>query len=487
MLNLRTAIDLRPVFFVLGLLLVTLALLMLLPAVIGFMKGVDGLVFVGSTGFVLFSGVLMVLSTRGTIEALTQREAFLITALAWSVIPAFAALPLYFASSQLSYNDAYFEAMSGLTTTGSTIITALHEQSHAVLFWRSSLQWLGGIGVVVMALSVLPFLKVGGMQLFRIEFAGKGDRVTPRAIELLGFITGIYSAITICCFILYWIAGMAPFQALNHAMTTVATGGFSTHDQSIGHYNNIMIEMIAIIFMLLGSVPFLLYIQAIKGSLKSFVDDAQIRGLLLFISTACVVMWVYLVFEHDFNGLNALRLVAFNVTSIMTGTGYVTVGYDLWGVFAIIVFLFVMFVGGCAGSTTCGIKIFRIQVLFAIAKNQMHRLILPNAVLVTHYAQKPLPESVGESVMGFFFLFIATFVVSACALGLTGLDFITAVSGAATAIANVGPGLGETIGPNSNFGNLPTSAKWVLSVTMLLGRLEIFAVLVLFSRKFWIR
>ncbi|MEM7070286.1 MAG: TrkH family potassium uptake protein [Pseudomonadota bacterium] len=479
-------LDLRPILFVLGLLISTIGVSMLLPTMIGFIDGRDGLVYLGSSGFLLFIGILMVLSARGTIESMGQRETFFVTVLAWSLIPLLVALPFYFTASVESYSDAYFEAMSGLTTTGSTVISHLSAQSHATLFWRSFLQWLGGIGIVVMALSVFPFLKVGGMQLFKIEFTGKGDKATPRAIQLMALIMLVYGLITVSCFLLYWICGMSPFNALNHAMTTVATGGFSTHDQSIGYYDDALIELVAVFFMILGSVPFLLYVQALKGTGANFFKDTQVLGLIFLIFFSCIVMTFYLGIFHYDHWLVSLRYAVFNVTSIMTGTGYATAPYDMWGVFAIVMFLFVMFIGGCAGSTTCGIKIFRIQVLLAIARTQIHHLLRPNAVLVTHYAGRPLPAGVGESVMGFFFLFIVSFAISACMLGLTGLDFITSVSGAATAIANVGPGLGSVIGPNGNFSTLPESAKWILALTMMIGRLEILTVLVIFSRKFWL-
>ncbi|MEM7073120.1 MAG: TrkH family potassium uptake protein [Pseudomonadota bacterium] len=481
-------INLRPILFVLGLLISILALAMLLPTLVGLSQGRDGLVFLGSAGLVLFTGVLMVLITRGKIEGLEQREAFLITVAAWAILPVFAALPFRFTENQFTYTDALFEAMSGLTTTGSTMIADLEVQSRAILLWRSILQWLGGVGIVLMALSVLPLLKVGGMQLFRIEFAGRGDQAMPRAIQLVAMIFLVYILMTTSCMVLYWLAGMSAFDALNHAMTTVATGGFATRNESIGFYASPIIESIAILFMLLGSLPFLLYIQAIRGGGATVIGrDEQVRGLLMLVLSAIAVLTWYLIAVHDQPFWLALRRTTFNVTSILTGTGYATANYDLWGVFAIIVFLFVMFIGGCAGSTTCGIKIFRIQVLLSVAGAQIRHLLQPHAVVINLYAGKPLPAGVGESVMGFFFLFILTFAASSCLLGLAGLDFITAVSGAATAIANVGPGLGPIIGPNGNFSSLNDPAKWILVLTMLLGRLELFTVFVLFSRRFWVR
>jgi trk system potassium uptake protein TrkH len=446
-------IDYRAILFICGLLMSTLAVAMLLPAITDAAVGnPDWQVFTASAAVTLFLGVSLILTNRSRGGALTLRQAFVLTTLAWVVIPAFAALPFVFSELELTYTNAFFEAMSGLTTTGSTVIVGLDYAPPGILLWRALLQWLGGIGIIVMAVAVLPMLQVGGMQLFRMA---------------------------------YWLAGMTGFEAVAHAMTTIATGGFSTSDASIGYFGNPTIDGIAIVFMVVGSMPFVLYLRAVRGDLSALLRDSQVRWFLAIVAVAITALATYHGWRNAVPPVEAIRYTAFNAISIMTGTGYATTDFGLWGQFAIPAFFFLMFVGGCAGSTTCGIKIFRFQVLYATAQTQALRLIHPHGVFISYYNGKPIPDAVAESVMSFFFLFVLCFGALALGLGLLGLDFLTAVSGAATAIANVGPGLGETIGPAGTFAPLPDAAKWLLSAGMLLGRLELFTVLVLFAPSFW--
>ena len=414
-----------------------------------------------------------------------MRQAFLLTALAWVVIAAFGALPFVFSNLELAYTDAFFEAMSGVTTTGSTVITGLDFAPPGILLWRAILQWLGGIGIIVMAVAVLPMLQVGGMQLFRMESSDTSEKILPRAAQIVGAIAALYFCLTALCAVAMWVAGMTPFEAVAHAMTTIATGGFSTSDASIGHFNSAAIDYVVIIFMLAGSLPFVLYLQAVRGRSRALFGDSQVRWFFAItaIAVAVMVLWQWL--GNDVGAADALRYASFNVVSILTGTGYATADYMAWGGFAVAVFFFIMFIGGCAGSTSCGIKIFRIQVLFAATVIQMKRLLQPHGVFTPRYNGKPLQESVIASVMSFLFLFAICFGVLAFGLSALGLDFLTAISGAATAMANVGPALGDTIGPTGNFQSLPDAAKWLLSLGMLLGRLELFTVLVLFSPAFW--
>lgn len=479
-------LDFRPILFVIGLLLSTLAVAMIVPAIVDALAGnVDWQVFAISAGFTLFVGVALALAGRTAEIRLTIRQAFLLTTLSWLAIAVFAALPLAFSNLGLSYTDAFFESMSGLTTTGSTVILGLDDAPPGILLWRALLQWLGGVGIIVMAVAVLPVLKVGGMQLFQMESSDKSEKVLPRVAQIIAGIAVIYIGLTASCAFLLWIWGMTGFEAIAHAMTTVATGGFSTSDDSIGHFNSAAIDWTIIVFMILASLPFVLYLQAVQSNVLALVRDGQVRWFLTAVLLYVMVMAIWLWDAYDYPVLESLRFAAFNVISIMTGTGYSTASFDLWGSFALIVFFLLMFVGGCAGSTTCSIKIFRYQVLYSAMKAQTKRLLHPHGVFVPHYNRRPIPESVIFSVLSFIFLFMMCFVALAAGLGLMGLDFMTAVSGAATAITNVGPGLGNMIGPDGSFSYLPDAAKWLLAAGMLLGRLELFTVLVLFAPGFW--
>jgi len=479
-------IDFRPILFIVGILMSTLALAMCVPAVADAAVGnKDWQVFTLGSAFTLLIGVMLLLTARSQSRALNLRQAFVLTTLSWMIIPAFGALPLVFADLQLSYTDAFFEAMSGITTTGSTILTGLDYAPPGILLWRALLQWLGGIGIVAMAVAILPMLQVGGMQLFRMESSDSSDKVLPRATQLIAFIGFIYLGMTMLCALLYWSFGMTGFDAVTHAMTTIATGGFSTHDESLGYFKSGAIDAIAIAFMLLGSLPFVLYLRGLRGNPGALWRDSQVRWFLAIVLLSILVMSAYLHFARFIGVGESVQRAAFNVISVITGTGYATADFNLWGTFAVGLLFFLMFVGGCAGSTTCGIKVFRLQVLYATALAQIRRLLEPHGVFIAYYNGKPIPESVGGSVMSFFFLYVLCFAALAIGLSFIGLDFLTATSGAATAISNVGPGLGTTIGPSGNFATLPDSAKWLLSAGMLLGRLELFTVLVMLAPSFW--
>ena len=478
-------IDFRPILFILGVLLCILAVAMVIPAIVDAGIGhPDWKVFTSSALLTLFVGVALVLTTRSGWQGFSLRQAFIMTNLAWLVIATFGALPLVFADLSLSFTDAFFESMSGITTTGATVIIGLDIAPPGILLWRAILQWLGGIGIIVMAVSILPILQVGGMQLFRVE-AFDTDKVLPRAAQIAGGISIVYVFLTGVAAIVLWALGMTGFEAIAHAMTSIATGGFSTSDGSIGHFNNAGIDWAISLFMILGSLPFVLYLRALRGDLRAFYRDSQVQ-LMLAIMVGAIGFTTWWLTQNDLmEPLRALRYATFNVISIMTGTGYATADFGQWGGFVMALMFVLMFIGGCAGSTTCGIKMFRFLVLFATAKTQLKRLMQPNGVFIPYYNKRPIPETVEESVMGFFFLFMTTFAVLAAGLGLTGLDFITAVSGAASAIANVGPGLGDIIGPAGTYTGLPDPAKWLLCAGMLLGRLELYTVLVLLSRSFW--
>ena len=478
--------DFRPVLFVVGILLITLSLAMALPAIADAVTGdPHWRVFLAASVFTLFIGACLVLSNRMREPRLTVRQAFVLTTLSWVVVAAFAALPFTFSDLNLSYTDGYFEAMSGLTTTGSTVIVGLDQAPTGILLWRALLQWLGGIGIIVTAIAILPMLQIGGMQLFHTESSDSSEKVLPRAAQLAGAIGMVYLGLTVSNGIAYWAAGMTPFEAVCHAMTTIATGGFSTSDSSLGYFKNDAIEGIATIYMVLGSLPFVLYLQAARGGWGALVRDTQVRwffGLILF---ALLSLAGWLMVANDAAPTDAFREAAFNGISILTGTGYSTADFSAWGTFALPVFTLLMFIGGCTGSTTGGVKVFRMQVLASTSLSQIRQLIQPHGVFISKFNRRPIPASVSPAVMGFFFLFVVSFGLIAMGLALMGLDYVTSVSGAATAIANVGPGLGETIGPAGSFQPLPEPAKWLLSAAMLLGRLELFTVLVLFVPRFW--
>ena len=479
-------IEYRPVLFFLGILLSGLAAAMVVPALVdGAFGSPDWQAFAAAAALTLFVGIAFMLLSRGGWTSIPVRDGFVLTTAAWVLSAAFGALPFLLSDLDLSYTDAFFEAMSGITTTGSTVLSGLDEAPRGILLWRSLLQWLGGIGFIVMAIAVLPILQVGGMHLFRTEFADPSGKVLPRVGQLATGIGSIYLGATIACMIAMWMAGMSAFEATAHAMTTIATGGFSTSDQSIGHFASAPIEWIATVFMIVGSLPFLLLWGALRGKALGLLRDTQVQWFfgIVAASVVAIAMWQWLASGHPLS--QAIRESAFNVTSIITGTGYASADYWQWGTFPAAAFLFFMFIGGCAGSTSCSVKVFRYQILYQALIVQMVRLMRPHGVAVPQYNGRPIPESVTDSVFAFFFLFLLLFALLAFGLAALGLDFVTAISSAATAIANVGPGLGDVVGPSGTFASIPDAGKWLMAAGMLLGRLEIFTVLVLLSPSFW--
>ncbi len=478
--------DFRPILMIVGSLLATLALVMCVPALVDAVHGnPDWQVFAASAGVTLFLGVAMALTATTGVRNLTIRQAFLMTTLSWVALTIFASFPFMFSERALSFTDAFFEAMSGLTTTGSTVLTELDTLPPGILLWRALLQWLGGIGIIVMAIAILPMLKVGGMQLFRMESSDQSsEKAMPRAAQIASTIGVIYLVLTMIWSGAFWLAGMDGFDAVTHAMTTIATGGFSTHDSSIGYFDSVAVDYVASAGMIVGALPFILYVKMLQGHFMALPRDPQVQWFLSTVAAVTLVTAAWLWLDLGEAPAEALRLATFNVVSIITGTGYATDDYSLWGHFALPIFFFIMFIGGCAGSTTCGIKVFRFQILYAACSTQLRHLLHPHGVFIPHYNKQPISDEVIISVLSFFFVWFLGFTVLALGLGFLGLDFVTAFSSAATAIANVGPALGET-GPASTFQHLPDSAKWLMSIGMLLGRLELFTVIVLFTRAFW--
>ena len=470
----------KTVFFLIGILLVVLGVSMLAPYVMQLIYNENSHSFISSSFVTIFIGILFILANLEKEFKLNLKQTFLFSTLAWLMVAIFGSLPFVLSPKEFTFSEAFFESMSGITTTGATIITDLDSSPKSILLWRAIMQWLGGIGIVVMAITILPLLKVGGMQLFKMEGPDSTEKILPRTIEVATIIISTYLALTVLCSIFYWLFGMSIFDSISHSMTTIATGGFSTHNDSIGFFKNPNIEIIASIFIVLGSVPFISYLKFVKGNKKIFFQDVQIRGLIYLLLISVIIMFLYLVFiNYESNLFEKIRISSFNVISILSGTGYVTDDFGLWGKFSLIFFLFLMFIGGCAGSTACGIKIFRLQMLFIFLKNQIKKLISPNSIIITKYNNQKISDDFMNSVIVFIFSFLFIF------LSISGVDFLTAISGSASAISNVGPGLGEMIGPNGNYKEIPDLSKWILSMGMLLGRLELFAVLVLFFPSFW--
>lgn len=412
------------------------------------------------------------------------REMFLLTTCVWIIASAFAALPLMMVQ-HISYTDAYFETMSGITTTGSTVLSGLDTTAPSVLLWRSILQWLGGVGFVVMGVAVLPFLNVGGMRLFQTESSDWSDKNTAKTRHTAAHVIYVYVSLTVLCYIGYVLSGMTSFEAVNHAMTTLSTGGYSTSDQSMAHFSEAA-QWNGTFFMFLGGLPFLLLINAIHRRRPSnILKDAQVIGFAKLVLFMTVIMSLYLWQKDVFSLMDAIRISMFNIVSVITTTGFGLTDFGTWGEFTTVLFAGLMFTGACSGSTTGGIKIFRFQIAATLFRKQMSQLVHPSAVFGQHYNGRKVNDIIVRSVVAFASAFIATIIVLAAALSLTGLDPITSITGAITAVANVGPGLGPVIGPAGNFADLPNSAKWMLSVGMLMGRLEIMTVLVLATPAFW--
>lgn len=478
--------DLRPVFLVIGAMIMVLGLFMLLPIAIDLSAGNSvWSAFAVSAGVSISFGAMLVAANRTSSSDLSIKGAFVLTVFSWLALSVFAALPLIIAIPTLSFTDALFEAVSGITTTGSTVMSGLDELPKGLLLWRAILQWIGGIGIIVTAMAVLPMLKVGGMQLFRIESSDVSDKILPRATHIAGTITIIYLALTLLCAVAYWSVGMSGFDGIAHAMTTISTGGYSTSDNSLGGFLDLGADMVGMVFMIAGGLPFALYMLAVRGKFRPAFRDEQSRAFLLVIAFCVSVIGIYLWQYSPEGPVSAFRLAAFNVVSIITGTGYATADYGLWGPFAVAAFFIFMFIGGCAGSTACSIKIFRYQVAWIALKAHLLKMISPHRVAPIRYGGRALKESAIYSVLGFFFLFFACFAVSAIALSALGLDPVTAWSGAASSVANVGPGLGHIIGPEGTYEPLPDAAKWILMTGMLIGRLEVITVLVIFTPGFW--
>jgi len=477
----------KTVFYTLGTLQIILGIFMLIPVIIQLIYNELDSGFVSASIITIIFGILFFLSNLDHDKNIDLPQAFILTALSWLSIALFGSLPFIFSELNLSFTDAFFESMSGITTTGSTILVDLDNAPKGILLWRAILQWLGGIGIILMAITLMPIMNIGGMQLFKISSNDNAEKILPKSKEVSIRLIAIYSTLTFACALFYKLFGMNYFDSLTHSMTTIATGGFSNYNNSIGHFNSALIEINAVIFIILGSIPFIAYIKYLNGEKKIFYKDAQINFFIKTIIISVIVIFIFLLFNNYNSEISLLRQVIFNVVSILTGTGYVTANYSDWGGFPLIFFLVLMFIGGCAGSTACGLKIFRIHILYKFFVMQLKKYIFPRGVFVLKYGENVLNDKFISSIISFVFLYIIIFFIITTLLSISGLDFVTAISGAATSISNVGPGLGGMIGPNGNFSLLPDFSKWILTFGMILGRLELFAIIVLFIPSFWRR
>ena len=479
----------KPVVHMVGMVLIATAVLMQCPLLLDLYIGdADWRAFGIASAISAVLGTVMSLSTRGALKTgLTLRQAFVLTPSSWFSVALVSALPFYFSGYGIvshSPADAVFEAVSGITTTGATVISGLDHAPPGMLLWRGLLQWMGGIGIIASAIAILPALGIGGMQLFRTESSDRSEKALPQIRQIATTIGGVYVGLTAVAITVYWLAGMQPLDAVVHGLTSIATGGYSTSDASFGAWEANGIQWFAALFMLSGSVPFVLYVRAVSGEARA-LWDRQVSTLLLFLGTVIVGLgsWLFLSGQYDLEP--AFRHATFNVVSVVSTTGYATTDYSAWGNAAVGVFFGLTFVGGCTGSTSGGIKIFRFEVMAIMLRTHFMRLLYPRGIFLSTYSHRRLDDDVIGSVVAFFAVFFFSYALLTIALMAFGLDFMTSASGAATALANVGPGLGDTIGPAGNFGLLPDGAKWLLSFGMMLGRLELFTVLILFMPRFW--
>ncbi|WP_028241020.1 TrkH family potassium uptake protein [Stutzerimonas azotifigens] len=477
--------TLRIIGFILGIFLITLAVSMVIPmlTLVVFERTDDLEAFLWGSLITFMSGMALVVPGRPTLTLLRPRDMYFLTTISWLVVCCFAALPMMLIQ-HISYTDAFFETMSGITTTGSTVLVGLDDTSPGLLMWRSMLQWLGGIGFIGMAVAILPLLRIGGMRLFQTESSDWSQKALPRSHVMAKLILAIYLALTFLCGLCYWLSGMTPFEAINHAMTTIATGGYSTSDASMAHFSPAA-HWTAIVFMTLGGLPFMLMVSTVRGNRYALLRDQQVRGFVGGMAAICLLFALWYWMHSDFAFLDALRIVTLNVVSVVSTTGFALGDYTQWGDFAILAFFYLTFIGGCSGSTSGGLKVFRFQVAYSLLRAYLQQLVHPRAVIKQQYNGHNLDEEIVRSILTFSFFFTITIGVLALSLALLGLDPITALTGAATAVCNVGPGLGPVIGPAGTFATLPDAAKWLLSAGMLLGRLEIITVLVLLTRAFW--
>lgn len=478
-------VKFRIVGFTLGILLTLLGVCELIPAIVDLGNSDNAFIFLESALFSFFFGGALILSFRGSESKITLRESFLLTTMSWVFLSFFSAFPLYWSDLDISFTDAFFETVSGITTTGSTVLSGLDSMSRGILLWRSMIQWIGGIGIIGFAIVFLPFLRIGGMQLFKMESSDKSDKIMPRTAEVAGGVMSVYIGFTCIFAFVYYYLGMSSFDAINHAMTTIATGGYSTHDKSFGFFESYSLDMAGTFFMFMSGIPFMLYVRWVFQGKFVFHKDEQVIAYSLIVAVLAGTLSLWLWFNAYYSPIDAFRYATFHLISMITTTGYATTDYLLWGPFSVAFFLFVTYLGACAGSTSGGVKTMRLVVAFKAIGRNINKMPYPNGVFPLRYQGKTLSDQDIIAIMGFIGLFVVSNIIFTLSLAFMGLDFATAVSAVATSVANVGPGIGDIIGPAGNFSSLPDAAKWILGICMIIGRLEILTVTVLFLNGFW--
>jgi trk system potassium uptake protein len=475
----------RAIFYINGIFLMIMALCMVPPILADlYFHQDDWLVFFSCLVITTFFGGCLLLGNTSPQLSLTRRDTFILTITIWITLSIFGALPFYMSSLNMDGIDSFFESVSGITTTGATVISGLDHAPAGILLWRAMMQWLGGIVIILMAFTTMPYLKVGGMQVFKSEM--QTDNIAlPKTRQRSILILLIYMILTLLCTIGFMMAGMQVFDAAAHAMSTISTGGFSIYDHSFAHYDSIAIEAVAMVFMILGALPFVLYIAASNGNTRPLLNDTQIRTFLMIVALFCLAIFLNLALFRNMHIGEAFRMALFSTVSLITGTGFFTVDFTAWSTFCTTAFLFLMVIGGCSGSTTGGLKVFRFQILYAVIRGQLQKLLYPNSVYVPRYNGRPLDADVPLSVMSFFFAYALFFLLIALGLSFTGLDPMTALSGAIATVSNSGTGVGDVIGPGGSFEPLSDLAKIILCAGMIIGRMEIFMLLVMLSPHFW--
>jgi trk system potassium uptake protein TrkH len=480
----RAAIHIAAVFGI------YLSFAMLIPAAADLYYGnPDWQAFAFSALFLGGLSLAVMLATQGRPPPASARFGFLVVNLLWLTMAIAGAVPLMMSSLDISLADAVFESVSGITTTGGTVLSGLDNMAPGILLWRTLLQWMGGLGVIVLGLFVLPFLNVGGMTYVKIETTDISERTSARLSTHTLSILGVYSLLTLLCAVCYAAGGMGGFDAITHSFSTISTGGLSNYDSSFARYaDQPMILWTGTVFMFIGALPFsILILIALRGRADALLSDPQIRVFASYVLAFVLVLMIYLRLTQDLSLFESLTHAAFNAVSIITTTGLTSDDYAQWGSFAIAIFFVATFLGGCSGSTSGGIKAYRFLILYKLFVNGLRRLIYPNTVLRVRYGDRPVDEEMQDAVVLFISAFFVLWAILTILLAATGLDLITATTGALANLTNVGPGLGDVIGPAGNYSAVPDAAKWILSFAMLLGRLEILAVLVILTPAFWRR
>lgn len=482
----RALQQLRPALYICCYFSTVLSLSMAIPALVDYADGSDTWSVFAVSGLGIFCvSLLGTVALKEQVPPFTPRFGFLLTTLLWTLTGVVGATPFWLSDLEITAAGAYFESMSGLTTTGATVLSGLDLMPRGYLLWRSMLQGLGGIGIIAISLFLFPFLRIGGMQVFRTESSDRSDKALPRIASVTRALCFIYVGLIVLCAIIYAALGMSLFDAICHAMTTLSTGGFSTHDRSFGFFQDPRILWTAVVFMIAGSLPFMLYVDLLVRARFGFARDWQVRTYLAGIAVFSIVLAVWLTQVREIALPAALTQSTFNVVSIVTTTGYASDDYAVWGPFAFGAFYILTFIGGCSGSTAGGIKVYRFIIVFQALRRAFTRLVYPSAVQPLRFGDRVIDQDVYDSVIIYFVAFFLIYGLAILAMALAGQDFVTALTGVQTAFTNVGPGLGETIGPAGNFAPLGEFELWLLAFVMLLGRLEIMTVIILFTPVFW--